>query len=217
MRIIIFANGNFPHLQQDAQLLREDDFILCADGGARHARALDLTPNLIIGDLDSLDIPTIATMRQAGVPIRRYPADKDFTDLELALQAAQEMHPDEIILLGALGGRLDQTLANILLLTHPDYIDLPIRLISGPESAQIVSKEAVIRGHPGDVLSVLPLTTNVTGLTYHSGLRWLLRDATLTLGSTRGVSNQLIATEARISLQTGVILVIHTQTTSQTL
>jgi len=209
MRIIIFANGDLPYPQQDASLLRADDFILCADGGAKHALALQRLPNLIIGDLDSLDDDIIAQMHQAGVPIHQYPVDKDFTDLELTLKAAKDLHPDEIIMLGALGGRLDQTLGNILLLLNSDYIDLPIRLVSGPETAQLVRDEIVVHGQPGDTISVIPLTADVEGLTYHGGLRWLLHDASLPLGSTRGISNQLVAPAARITLRSGVILVVH--------
>jgi len=210
MRIILFANGDMPYPDQDARLLRPDDFILCADGGTRHALALGRTPDLIIGDLDSVDAETVDRLQAAGVAIRRYPRDKDYTDLELALQAARELQPQAILLLGALGGRLDQMLANILLLANPDYADLPLTLISGPESAQIVRKETVIHGQPGDIVSVIPLTPDVAGLSYDAGLRWRLQDAVLPFGSSRGVSNELIANEARITLDSGVILVIHT-------
>jgi len=211
MRIILFANGDLSAPDHTRSLIRPDDFILCADGGTAHALALGLTPDLIIGDMDSLDADTRARLQKAGVSIRRYPRDKDFTDLELALQAASELHPEAILLLGALGGRLDQMLANILLLANPDYADLPVTLIAGPEEAQIVRRQIVIRGEPGDIVSVIPLTPDVTGLTYEAGLRWRLSDAELPFGSSRGVSNELVAREARISLRSGVILVIHTK------
>ncbi|HFQ95840.1 MAG TPA: thiamine diphosphokinase, partial [Anaerolineae bacterium] len=126
-----------------------------------------------------------------------------------ALRVAQRLQPEEVILLGALGGRLDQTLANIFLLAHPDYADLRVTLVSGPERAWVMRDEIVVRGRPGDLLSVIPLTPDVTGLTYHHGLRWRLTDAVMPFGSSRGVSNELVAEEARLSLKTGVALVIH--------
>jgi len=208
-RIILFANGDLPHPEKDRSFVRPDDFILCADGGTRHALALGLTPDLIVGDLDSVDAQTVARLRGAGVEIRQFPRDKDYTDLELALLAARDLHPNDIILLGALGGRLDQTLANIFLLASSDFSDLDIALVSGPERAWVVRDEIVVTGRPGDIVSVLPLTPDVSGLTYHSGLRWRLEDARLPFGSSRGVSNELTAAQARIALRSGVILVIH--------
>ncbi len=209
MRIILFANGDCPYPDHARALIRPDDFILCADGGARHALALDLTPDLLIGDLDSVDSATVSSLRDAGIEIRQFPRDKDFTDLELALLAARDLRPDEIILLGALGGRLDQMLANIFLLTRPEFAALNIALVSGPERAQVVRDEITVRGEPGDIVSIIPLTPDVAGLTYHAGLRWRLENATLPFGSSRGVSNELIANESRITLDSGVILVIH--------
>jgi thiamine pyrophosphokinase len=210
-RIIIFANGDLPEPDSARALIQPDDFILCADGGARHALTLGLTPHLIIGDFDSLAPEIARSLEDAGAEIRRFPRDKDDTDLELALRAARDLHPRQILLLGALGGRLDQMLANILLLAQPAFSNLDITIIAGRVRAKIVRDEIVVRGHPGDILSVLPLTSDVTGLSYHSGLRWPLEDAALPFGSSRGVSNELIAEKAHITLHSGVILVIHTR------
>ncbi|HIQ12709.1 MAG TPA: thiamine diphosphokinase [Caldilineales bacterium] len=209
MRIILFANGELPYPDHARALIRPEDVILCADGGARHAMDLGLTPDRVVGDLDSLDSTDLLHLSRDGADLDSYPQDKDDTDLELALRAARKLAPEEVILLGALGGRLDQTLANIFLLAHPDYADLRVILVNGPERAWVVRDELVVRGRPGDILSVIPLTPDVTGLTYHHGLRWTLTDAILPFGSSRGVSNELVAEEARLSLKTGVILVIH--------
>lgn len=209
MRIILFANGELPYPDQARRLIQPDDVILCADGGARHALDLGLAPHRVIGDFDSLNSTDLLRLTREGAELESYPRDKDYTDLELALRAARGLAPEEVILLGALGGRLDQTLANIFLLAHPDYADLPVTLVNGPERAWVVRDALAVRGKPGDTLSVIPLTPDVTGLTYHDGLRWTLTDATLPFGSSRGVSNELTAEEARLSLKTGVVLVIH--------
>ena len=209
MRIILFANGELPFPDQARALIRPDDFILCADGGAHHAMDLGLTPDRVVGDFDSLDSADLVRLTRDGAELDPYPRDKDYTDLELALQTAQRLQPEEVILLGALGGRLDQTLANIFLLAHSDYADLRVTLVNGPERAWIMRDALVVRGRPGDILSIIPLTPDVTGLTYHHGLRWTLTDAALPFGSSRGVSNELVAEEARLSLRTGIVLVIH--------
>ena len=207
MRIILFANGHCPHPARARALIHPDDFILGADGGAAHALALGLTPDLVIGDLDSLDVATLAVLRAAGSEIRAFPRDKDDTDLELALRAARAMQPQAVILLGALGGRLDQMLGNVLLLARPEFAELNITLVAGAEQAWVVRDERLIHGQPGDTLSVLALTPEVTGLTYR-GLRWPLQRATLRLGESRGISNELVASEAHISLESGLALVI---------
>ncbi len=116
MRIIIFANGDLPNLEKARTLLRPDDFILCADGGTRHALALGLTPNVIVGDMDSL--PANFQTSTFDGEIVLYPKDKNETDLELAIDHAVSLNPDQILILAALGGRMDQTLANIALLSN---------------------------------------------------------------------------------------------------
>ena len=113
-RTIIFANGNLPNLEKARALIRPDDFILCADGGTRHALALGLTPDLIIGDMDSLP----AAFNLKPETFIRFPTDKNETDLELAIDHALTLKPDQILILAALGGRMDQTLANITLLSN---------------------------------------------------------------------------------------------------
>ncbi len=206
-RIILFANGELPFPEMDRRLIRRDDFILCADGGARHAMRLGLNPQLVVGDFDSLDSSELIHLTRNGAELISFPADKDFTDLELALKAARDMKPKEVILLGALGGRLDQSLTNIFLLAHPDYVQMNVMLASGPQKGWVVQEEITIAGKPGDIVSVIPLTANVSGLTYHFGLRWPLKNASLPFGSSRGVSNELLAEQARITLHSGTILV----------
>ena len=114
-RIIIFANGDLPDLEKARALLRDDDFIIAADGGTRHALALGLTPKIIIGDMDSL--PANFEISKFDDDVILYPQDKNETDLELAIQHALTLNPEQIIILAALGGRLDQTLGNIALIS----------------------------------------------------------------------------------------------------
>ena len=118
-RIIIFANGELPDSNKALLLLHADDYIICADGGTRHAVTLAVQPDLIIGDMDSLEKGQLEKLQKSGVSIELYPRDKNETDLELAINRAIELKPTQIIIIAALGGRLDQTLANITLLSDP--------------------------------------------------------------------------------------------------
>ncbi|MCO6450921.1 MAG: thiamine diphosphokinase [Caldilineales bacterium] len=208
MRSLIFANGDLPDLDSVRPRLRPDDLVICADGGARHALALGLIPDLLVGDLDSIADDDLAQLEAQGVPIERYPVDKNYTDLELAVMAAQRLGVTEALILAALGGRLDQTLANLMLLAGDQFSGLTLSLADGPQTAWIVRDRIVINGQIGDTLSTLALTPQVEGLTY-SGLRWPLSDFTLAFGSTRGVSNEMLDARAEITISNGILLVIH--------
>jgi thiamine pyrophosphokinase len=209
MRVVLFANGALPEPERVRPVLRDGDVILAADGGARHALALGLQPHHLIGDCDSLTPAEVEALRVRGCVIEQHPRDKDATDLELALAAARRLGAREVLLLGVLGGRLDQELANLLLLAAPAWADLHLSLTDGRQTAWIVRERLDLRGRPGDTVSVLALSPQVEGLTYEGGLRWLLDDFCLPFGSTRGISNEMTAAEATIRLRRGVLLVIH--------
>ncbi|MBK8821562.1 MAG: thiamine diphosphokinase [Anaerolineales bacterium] len=129
-RIIIFANGELPNKEKARALLHKEDFIIAADGGTRHALALGRMPNVLIGDLDSVTDEERRKMKDGGVDVVQFPADKNETDLELAIQHALTLNPQEIIILAALGGRLDQTLGNIALISDLRPLTLRFRVIS---------------------------------------------------------------------------------------
>lgn len=210
MRIVIFANGllNQPELLK-AQL-RPGDHIFCADGGTHNALQLGLTPEAIIGDLDSLSPDVIEQMEQKGVAIHRHPANKDHTDLELALKQAIARQPNEVLVVTALGGRIDQMLANILVLTRSEYASTHLSLADGPQWATIIRapQRRTIQGHPGDTLSLVPLTPEVTQVTL-TGVKWPLEQATLRMGSTWSISNQLTGPQATVQIGRGMVLLVQ--------
>lgn len=208
-RTVIFANGLLPEPALARRLLRADDTIIAADGGAAHALALGITPHLLIGDLDSVPPEILARLQAAGCTVQRHPVAKDETDLELALNVALENGSSHVLLLGGWGGRLDQSLANLFLLASECYRTLHMSLVDGQQTAWIVRDQIVVRGQPGDMVSVIALSPEVTGLSYDAGLRWRLHDFTLPFGSSRGISNEMTANRAAIRLKTGVLLVIH--------
>jgi thiamine pyrophosphokinase len=209
-RIVIFANGLLEDPALLLKRLQPGDRIFCADGGTYHALALGLTPEMIVGDLDSLAAETIAQMEAAGVTLRRYSENKDQTDLELALDLAVADQPEEILLVTALGGRLDQALANILLLTQPKYGHVKLTLLDGLQSAIVLRDHSrlTLEGEPGDILSLVPLTPQVTGVNF-SGVGWPLTQATLRLGSTWSISNVLKEQQARVEIDEGMVLLVH--------
>jgi len=209
-RIIIFANGELPNLNQARTLLRIDDYILCADGGTRHALALGIKPNLIIGDMDSTEKNQLQELQQAGVEIELFPRDKNETDLELAINKAIELNPNEIIIIAALGGRLDQTLANIALLSNLQHATRNIRLDDGVEEIFFCRDQVQVEGRSGDIVSLIPWGSPVHGIQTY-GLKWSLGNESLYPEKTRGISNEMISNVASIKTQSGLLLIVHTR------
>jgi thiamine pyrophosphokinase len=209
-RVVIFANGHVPDPDKLRPLLRADDVILCADGGTRLALALDLTPRLVIGDLDSLAGADLVRIEAARIPLHQLPQDKDETDLELAIQAALETQPAAILILGALGDRLDHTLGNISMLTHPRLRGIDCRVDDGVQEVMLCRDHTEVRGKPGDLVSLIPWGSPVTGARTN-GLRWQLAGETLSPDRTRGISNEMLGDHAAIQIDPGLLFVVHSR------
>jgi len=207
-RIIIFANGEIPRLENARFLLQADDYIICADGGARHALELGLTPNLVIGDMDSIDKQQWQKLKDAGVPIELFPRDKNETDLELALDRAIELEPKVLLIIGALGGRLDQTFGNTALLSNARLSAVDVRLDDGVEEIFFCRDQEEVRGRSGDIVSLIPWGNPVQGV-QTQGLKWQLHSETLFPERTRGISNEMTSEVASVKIESGLLLVIH--------
>ncbi len=221
-RILIFANGHLPDLDAARAIVHADDFILAADGGTHNALALGYTPNLIIGDLDSISdeergklaLSSVEGMKEAGVQVIQFPRDKNETDLELAIQHAAEMQPEQIVIVGALGGRLDQTLGNIALLSDFRLSTLDLRLDDGVEEIYFCRDQAEVHGRSGELVSLIPWGVPVEGVRT-DGLRWPLSDETLYPDRTRGISNELLGEQATVRIRSGLLLVVHRRATQE--
>ena len=229
LRAVIFANGllNQPTLRRTEELVQyqarnqarnqvedqvEDQVIIAADGGARHCLRLGIIPDVVIGDFDSLDDAELAALEKAGSQFIRHPARKDYTDLELALRYAQEQGAREILVLGALGARWDQSLANLLLPAIGIFAAANITLVDGLQEIHLVrpGKGLEIQGSPGDTVSLIPLGGKPLGITSR-GLEYPLHNESLEFGGTRGISNVLLSETASVTLREGLLLcvVIH--------
>ena len=195
------------------------DRVIAADFGAHHARAWGWPIDLLIGDLDSLPAAELQAARAAGVPTITAPAVKDETDLELAVARALDDGATELVICGALGGRADHMLANVLLLARRELIGVEAVIADGAQTLRLLRGDAVppgttaclaLAGAPGDLLTLLPLAGDAGGVST-TGLLYPLADETLFFAQARGVSNVFEAATARIWLRRGLLLVIHTQ------
>jgi thiamine pyrophosphokinase len=207
-RAVIFANGNLPDPEAARALLLPDDILLAADGGIRHLLAFGLKPSIVIGDLDSVGEDDRRSLEESGTHFIRHPRDKDETDLELALNYAVEAGHKRLLILGALGGRIDQTLANLSLLADPALAGLDLRLDDGVEEAFFVRSECRVEGRPGEVVSLIPWGVPAEGVTT-TGLRWPLNGDTLIPYKTRGISNEMTSGIATVSIRSGLLCIVH--------
>jgi thiamine pyrophosphokinase len=199
--------GDLSFLQAERER-HEPVCLICADGGARHVHALGLTPDLIVGDMDSLDGELQRIFVEKGSRILRYPQAKDETDSQLALEMAFMMAPDEIRIYGALEARIDHTLANLSLLLAAADKGIETRLLNEWCEIFLIRHRAVIEGGIGQTVSLFAFGADVTGVTL-AGFEYPLSDATITLARPIGVSNCLTATQGVISVRSGDLLAVR--------
>jgi thiamine pyrophosphokinase len=181
--------------------------IICCDGGARHLLNTGIKPDVIIGDMDSINSTQLAGYSREKIKIITYPANKDFTDTELALDYAFGFKPKKIFIWCALGGRIDHTLANIFLLSRAQEKGIETFLIDDYCEAFVLNKKIVFTHEKGKTVSLIALTPRVTGLNL-SGFAYPLEKGTLRMGESRGVSNVIKNARAVIKIEKGKLLII---------
>lgn len=208
MKIVIVANAPSLQLAPFSAVLDAADLVIAADGGAAALLGEGRRPALVLGDLDSLDNTQLDALASMGVELRRFPRAKDETDLELALLHAVAIGATRIDVLGALGGRWDHTLANVMMLAMPELVGLRVRLLDECQQVYLARDQAVLEGQRGDTLSLLPLTPTVHGVTTR-GLLYPLEDATLHFERARGISNVLLEPPGLVSLREGLLLIVQ--------
>ena len=201
-RAVIFSGGAFE--KPDWVTLPKDAMILCADSGLRHARALGISPDWVLGDFDS------SSEQPEGESVLRYPPEKDDTDTELAIKRALAMNCSHITLLGATGGRLDHMVGNIHLLfpclqkgTYAEIVDSQNRLY-------LIDGEHTFRKGEtwGKYISFLPLTEEVKGITLR-GFKYPLTDRDISIGTSLCISNELVEEEGTITFSDGVLITVE--------
>lgn len=205
---VLFVNGDIEDVQALAGMVKEAALCIAVDGGLRWAKSLGVLPDVLIGDLDSVEPGAVEEMRAAGVRVVRYPVEKDDTDLELAIRLAIDEGCDPIRLLGAIGGRIDQTLGNLFLLAQPDLAVADVRAIDPGREIFLIRGQAEIEGSVGDTVSLLPLIGEAHGVST-DGLYYPLQNETLYPYRTRGISNVMTGARATVAVREGVLLCVH--------
>ena len=182
--------------------------VIAADSGLEAALKLGLDVAAVVGDMDSVDPAVLAAATEAGVPVERHPEAKDATDLALALDAALARHPERVVVVTGAGDRLDHTLSLAQLLASPRTAGVEVEAWIGNAHLSVIRDVTMLRGEPGDLVSLVPLHGPALGIVTE-GLLYPLRGEDLPVGSTRGVSNELAAPEASVRLRSGMLVAVQ--------
>ncbi|WP_053376207.1 thiamine diphosphokinase [Paenibacillus sp. FJAT-27812] len=208
-RIVICTGGQLGAWALEH--IKTDDLLIGADSGARFLIKQGLRPDVAIGDFDSVSEDELLEIRKnSGQTIACDPIDKNYTDTEMAVRLALDMHPRELVLLGALGTRFDHSLANVHLLALAVKQNVRATIIDNHNKISLVTDKVTIEqlGYPN--VSLLPLTMRVEGITL-TGFQYPLTDAELTIGQSLGISNVLLSQTGKIKISDGHLLVIQSR------
>jgi len=207
MKAIIICNGRIENYLYYEKYVKNADLIICADGGATHAKKLGLKPDVLLGDFDSLKEDDFSYFNKMDIEILKFPPKKDMTDSELTVEHAMEKGCDFIVLIGALGSRADHSLANVMLLRK--MLDRGVKGLIVDENNEItlINDRIVLEGNSNTNVSLIPITEKVEGVTT-KGLYYPLQNATIEMGSTWGISNRFICDRAEVSITSGLMLVV---------
>jgi thiamine pyrophosphokinase len=210
-RTAVIVSGGSALRSEVLAHLPPDPFVIAADSGLDHAIAIGLTPNLVVGDLDSVSADGLAWARARGIPFEVHPADKDMTDTQLALTTALHRGLLDIVLLSGGGDRLDHTMGALIALGHASLAAArSIRALWGPALLHVLHGPASVelRLPPDTTFSALALHGVCRGVG-ETGSKWPLHEAVIEPGSSLGVSNVSLADRPLvISVRSGVLSVV---------
>lgn len=206
-RALVVLGGCAPGAAFLRKMAAESDFLLCADSGLDAAIAADVRPDAVIGDFDSARPESIAYMERENLPHIVYPAIKDDTDGMACARYLLERRPEEVVFVGAGGGRIDHWMANFQLLIYLEKNGIRARAEQEDMTAWAVHDRLTVRGTPGQLLSVLQMTEELQ--LSLSGLFYPLDHCDVEFGHPLGVSNVLTEPAAQIVVHKGWALVLH--------
>lgn len=207
-RAVLFSNGEAR--SPERLHIREDDFLIAVDGGLKYLEKLKLSPDLLIGDLDSVDPRYLQNLKKSSVEVLRFNPNKDDTDLALALREAIKRGYRHVVIAFGLGGRVDHLLASLGLIEVAKAASIDLSFDDGTTRVFLFDDEIKLDTELQDLISLIPWRGDA--LVHETqNLAYALRDEWLPFGTTRGVSNVALAEEIRVSLSKGELLIIHTR------
>jgi len=204
--VLIIAGGESVNKEVIYKYIEKANFIIGVDKGAEIAYKYDFKLDILIGDFDSIDEEIL---EKIDTEILKYPKEKDKTDLELSLDYVLEKEYKSVVILNALGNRLDHTMGNIFLIEK--YNDLDIKIIDNNTEIFLLNEKEVILEDKNDyILSIVPISQNVE-IKNLQGTKYKLKDKRITRGSTLCISNLIKKSQCLISIKKGSAFIIITK------
>lgn len=208
--VAVVANGSINTYKTFIEILKTADVIIAADGGLKHLEKMNVPPNLIIGDFDSIESLSYYEALFPLAEVRTFEVRKDYTDSELAVRIALEYKPELVTLIGVTGTRLDHTFGNLSLLKILYEAGVEGVIIDDHNEIRYIERELNLKAEIGTNMSIVPLSDRVTGITLE-GFEYPLNDATLEFGSSTGISNVFARTRGKIVIKTGRAFVLQSR------
>lgn len=206
MRALIVANGSIDNIDILKGIGQEYDFILAADGGTNHCIEASILPDIIIGDLDSISDEILDISRKNNIPIEKFPAKKDSTDTELAIDYLIDRGYKDISLMGVIGSRMDHTLGNILLLNKLKENKVKGKIINDKNTIYLVEDEITLEKEEDSFVSIIPITNPGINISL-KGFEYELKRRDVSFASTFCISNKIIKDRGMIKIHRGEALV----------
>lgn len=207
MEVTIVTNGQIKDMEFLQDIIQNTNYIICADGAAEYLRYLNTCPNILVGDLDSINEETLNWINENKVKVERFPVKKDMTDTELAVEFALKQNPSRIVIVGATGSRLDHSLSNIMLLYKINGMGIDAAIVDELNYVAITKGLLKLNCEIGQTLSLIPIGGDAEGVSIE-GLEYPLINSRIKMGSSLGISNKSIKDEVIISVRDGSLLVI---------
>lgn len=211
MKALVFAGAEIRDYSFCKAYMDGADVVICCDSGLRHAKALGIRPDYIVGDFDSVSSEVWEYYKGQGIPVRQFPARKNETDMELGVLLALELGAKELVLFGGIGDRFDHTLANAHYLLSLLKKGVQARLVDEKNCVEVIDRHLTVCGNVGDIVSTIPLSMEVKGITL-KGFSYPLTDFDLALDDDYiAVSNVLAEERAEIDIRDGYLFVIRSR------
>ncbi len=201
-KTILFLNGDLPSINTVKKYLRKGDYIICADGGANELIKTSIVPDIILGDLDSINKVSLNYFRRKGVEVRKI-SEQVTTDFEKSLLYIIERKLNDVIIFGGVSSRPDHTLNNFSILKRY-YRILNIKIIDKDYEIYYIKNKDSFATVPGKVVSLMAMPV-AKGITT-KGLKYLLKNESLEFGTREGTLNKTSAKRVSISFKSGHLL-----------
>lgn len=207
MNVLVVGSGKVESTEIIKNYSEMSDLIICADGGARYLYRAGIRPHVLVGDFDSIDPEVKKFYQDSDIETVKFPKEKDYTDMELALDLAVEKGATRVFIAGATGSRLDHTLSNIQLLHKLADVGAEGVIIDENNYIHLLTDHIELPKREGFYLSLIPATPKVEGITT-KGLAYPLKDAEMVMGTGLGISNEFTSDRAEVTIKKGRLYVI---------